>query len=106
MQLKKITAIVGVFISISTLAGVIITFDKRWAHAEDLAKLEQRLDYKICIDRKNSIQDRLWKLEDRYGVFENMNQSTKEEYRELDQKKDELNCDQIVFVPSNFLKFS
>lgn len=104
MKLKKVTAITGMFISLSTLAGVIIALDNRWAHAADLAKLEKRLDYKICIDRKNSIQDRLWKLEDRYNGFENMHQTTKEEYRQLEQEKKDLECDKIVYIMSNMLK--
>lgn len=58
-------------ISICTLIGIVFSgylyIDSRYATAEDLKKIEHRLDYKITSDQYLAIQERVWKLKDRYG---------------------------------------
>jgi hypothetical protein len=93
LQAKNLTVLFGVIISLSTIIGTSFALDKRWALAKDLKKLERRLDYKICIDRHNSVQQRIWSLEDRYQEINSMPRLTKEEYRRLTLELKESNCD-------------
>lgn len=61
-------------------------FEKKFALANDVKMLEQRLDYKIISDQVYSIQERIWKLEDR--IKANPNDITaKEELRRLLEEK-------------------
>ena len=64
----------GFLIAISTLLGTAFTVDSRYAKEEQVKKVEQkvqkvekRLDAKILKDRANAVQERIWKLEDRYN---------------------------------------
>ena len=98
LKLNKFTALAGLLLSISSLLGVIIMLDKRWAYAEDLIKLEQRLDYKICVDQRNGIQYRVWRLEDRYKTIGKMNQLAREEYRQLKRQLDDLECENTILL--------
>ena len=67
-------AFVGFLITISTLVGTAFTVDNRYAKNEQVKQVEQqvqkvekRLDKKILKDRANALQERIWKLEDRYN---------------------------------------
>ena len=67
-------AFVGFLIAISTLVGTAFTVDNRYAKNEQVKQVEQqvqkvekRLDKKILKDRANALQERIWKLEDRYN---------------------------------------
>ena len=43
-----------------------------------------RLDQKIIQDRINAIQERLWRLQDKYGdIVENMPEMIRDQYRRL-----------------------
>jgi predicted mannosyl-3-phosphoglycerate phosphatase (HAD superfamily) len=83
-----LTNIVSFLAIVSFVFGGYFYLEKRYALAQDLKKVEQRLEYKIVNDRLNSIQERIWKIEDR---FENkpMDETTKEEYRKLQVDKNE-----------------
>lgn len=58
-------------ISLCTIIGIVFSgyfyLDNRYATAEDLKKIEKRLDYKITADQYLAIQERVWKLRDRYS---------------------------------------
>lgn len=88
--MKKIEPTVKALIAIITLIGIVFSIyfymEKRYALAEDVQKLEQRLDYKITTDQLKDVQNRMWVLEDRYYKKE-MSDSTKEEYRRLLEDK-------------------
>lgn len=90
MKLKKIVVIVGIIISLSTITGVIFKLDSRWAKAGTVKMLSMRLDIKILEDRLGAIQERLWKLDDRYPPYRAKPISVKEEYRDLKKKMEEL----------------
>ena len=66
--------IVGFLIALTTLVGTAFTVDNRYAKDQQVKKVEQkvqkvekRLDVKILKDRANALQERIWKLEDRYN---------------------------------------
>ena len=48
--------------------GVLFWVDGRFAKCAEVKAIERRLDYKIESDVLNQKQDRLWKLQDRYGM--------------------------------------
>lgn len=103
--MKKATTIISIILGLCTLAGVVIGFDHYFAKAEDLdclAKKEkvtliakslnraiQRLDQKILQDKCDWMQNRIWKLEDRY-LDKKMPPSVKEEYRKLILNRERL----------------
>jgi len=64
--MKKIIATMTVIITLSSFIAVWVYMDERWAHAEDVEKLSQRLDNKIAQDRIDYLDQRIWKIEDRY----------------------------------------
>jgi hypothetical protein len=66
--------LVGFLIALTTLVGTAFTVDNRYAKDEQVKQVEQqvqkvekRLDKKILKDRANALQERIWKLEDRYN---------------------------------------
>jgi len=64
--------------------------ENRYALAQELEKTKQRLEYKIISDQTQSIQDRIWKIIDRFQKKE-MDDTTKEELRSLEVNKEKLN---------------
>lgn len=80
-------------IALCTLIGIVFSgyfyFESHYALAKDLKKVETRLDYKITSDQLESIQERIWKIEDRF-YNKNMPNTVKEEYRNLLEDKEDL----------------
>jgi hypothetical protein len=64
----KIGAIVTVLTIVGMAFGIYFFLDANYAKCQDVKAIERRLDYKIESDKLSTSQDRLWKLEDRYGV--------------------------------------
>ncbi len=64
--MKKLTLIIGLLISLSTVGGIVIALDSRWAKTETVEQLSMRLDQKIVTDRISQLQERIWSIEDRY----------------------------------------
>ena len=87
---KKLSLIITLATILSIAFGAYFFIDSRYALAESVKQVEQRLDYKITSDQANEIQNRLWKLDDRYGKPEKMPEAVKEEYRDLKEKKARL----------------
>lgn len=84
MNLKKISVILGLIISLTVIVGAAAKLDGRWAKTERLVMVEQRLDQKIIQDRINAIQERLWRLQDKYGdMVANMPEAIRDQYRRL-----------------------
>ena len=84
MNLKKISIILGLVISLTVIVGAAAKLDGRWAKTEQLVMVAQRLDQKIIQDRINAIQERLWRLEDKYGnIIANMISTVRDQYRRL-----------------------
>jgi hypothetical protein len=64
--MKKLISILGAVVVLCGLLTAYHGLDTYVAKAADLALVAQRLDAKIDGDRADRIQDRLWKIEDRY----------------------------------------
>ena len=94
----KLKASIASLAALLTIAGGIWSLDARWSQASEVESLKQivsnlnnRLEGKIISDQITAIQNRQWRLKDRYG--ENVSefpQSIKEEYRNLEKQKNEL----------------
>jgi len=82
---KHIGLILGLLAIFGTSWGV-WSYLGRYALCADLKAVEQRLDYKIVSDQSQSIQQRIWTLEDRYKGRQ-MPPSVLEEYRKLLEEK-------------------
>jgi hypothetical protein len=90
----KISTTLGICVSIATLAGGVVAFDTHYAKTAEVKDLseyvcavEKRLDQKIKNDRINNVQERIWRLEDRYGKEE---AEKMDEYRRLKKEKEDL----------------
>lgn len=88
-MLKKISVILGIVIALGTIVSFCFAVNSIYAKQSYVKNLEQRLDYKIKQDRYNTLQERIWKLEDRYHNKE-MPISVKEEIRKLREEKNIL----------------
>jgi hypothetical protein len=64
--MKRLSIILGIVLALSTLIGGLFTLDRRWAKAESVQQLSVRLEQKILEDRQFALQERIWRLEDRY----------------------------------------
>ncbi len=85
-----LSLIIALLTIIGITFGVYFYMEKRYALADELTKVTQRLDEKIDSDRYNQIQDRIWKIQDRYRNKQ-MEDTVKEELRQLEKEKEELN---------------
>jgi hypothetical protein len=69
---KENAPMVAKIVAVLTLLGLIYGglswIDNRYAKCQEMKSIERRLDVKIEGDILNQKQDRLWKLEDRYGA--------------------------------------
>jgi archaellum component FlaC len=84
MNMKKISVILGLIIALTVIVGAGAKLDRRWAKADQLVMVAQRLDQKIIQDRINAIQERLWRLEDKYGnIIADMASTIRDQYRRL-----------------------
>ena len=97
--MKKVSSWIAVSIGVSTLLGTAFTVDSRYAKAEDIStikdyiqQVDRRLEIKILKDRANAIQERMWKIEDRYGMdIAKMPETIRDQYRKLKKEYDEIN---------------
>lgn len=86
---KLIQSILAITALLSVVFGVYFYVDNRYALADDLNKTKQRLEYKIQADQLSNVQDRIWKIEDRFEK-RTMDITTKEELKRLNQQKADL----------------
>lgn len=87
--LKKFQLSIAIFLGVVGIVSTIFAFDGRYAKEDSVAmmeaeiqKVEQRLDFKILEDRSYTLQERIWRYEDRYEGRE-MSEDAKEILREL-----------------------
>ena len=85
--MTKLSTLIGISVAVCALIGSIIAVDARYATSARLEMVELRLDQKIVQDRVQALQERMWKLEDRYG--KDKAQQT-EEYRRLVAEREML----------------
>ena len=95
-MLKRIVLIISIIIGFSTISGIVYSLDTRWAKTSKLNLLEQRLDQKILNDRSYSLQERIWKIEDRYTNKSIIPETVKEELRFLKLKKEKIELELII----------
>lgn len=67
-MIKKLSTVIVIIIGLCTLAGIGYKYDQRLAKADDVKKLDIRLEQKIQSDRVANLQERIWSYEDRYGT--------------------------------------
>ena len=94
-SLQNVSVLLGCVVAATIIIGYLTSpikwVDKRWAKAEvvqalskDLDLVGKRLDQKIIQDRINAIQERLWRLEDKYGsIIADMASAIRDQYRRL-----------------------
>jgi hypothetical protein len=89
---ETIAVIIGILTIIGIVFGVNSYIANRYALAEDVRKVEKRLDYKIADDQLQATQERMWKLEDRNKgkQIEKWSESDTERYRLLKEMKEKL----------------
>ena len=101
---ELVGCIAGIAALLSLCFGAYFWVDTRYAHANDMLKamksielLGVRLDLKIIEDQLNGVQQRIWKIEDRYCADKSkpcdqtkMPQTVFEQYRELQCQKEKL----------------
>ena len=98
--MKKMTVMIGIIISFITIIGAMFALDARWTRANITEELKQtlcskdgellnkiagnrkRMEQYIAQDRYNWLEERKYKLEDRY-TNKPMPQTVKEEYRKI-----------------------
>lgn len=97
MNLKKVSVILGIVVSIFVIGTYVLRIESRWAKAEDLStiqqslqKLEKRLDNKILRDRLKFLWDRIYAMIDKYGTVDNMPELIREEYRNRQLELEEV----------------
>jgi predicted phage-related endonuclease len=82
--------IIAILTILAFAFGAYFYLDDRYARCEDVKKVEKRLDYKIVSDQLQAIQQRIWQIQDRFQN-KKMDATIKEEVRELEVKKEQLN---------------
>tara|TARA_R100001244_G_scaffold124967_1_gene94902 strand:+ start:67 stop:399 length:333 start_codon:yes stop_codon:yes gene_type:complete len=96
--MNKISTWVALLIGMTTLVGAMFALDSRYAKTEEIStikdyvqQIDKRLDIKILKDRANALQERMWKIEDRYGMeVAKMSAEVRDQYRELKKEYDEI----------------
>jgi len=86
---KKLALLGGILALISTLFGGLFWLDNRYASSAELNKVKQRLEYKIVADQQKSIQERIWKTEDRF-LGKPMTPDVNDEHRKLQEENTRL----------------
>lgn len=92
MDITKLSIPIGVVVAIVTsLWSGYMYIESTYAKSDDVVLIEMRLEQKIQSDFIDQLQQRLWKIEDRYGVdLKNAPDVVKEEYRQLIEQKRKL----------------
>ena len=83
--------LIAVAVGLSTLLGTAFTIDSRYAKTDYVEQIDKRLELKILKDRANALQERMWKIEDRYGMeVSDMPEDKRDQYRKLKKEYDEI----------------
>jgi hypothetical protein len=81
--MARILTIISCLVALMTVIGGLMAADARYAKEQRLCKVEQRLEQKILTDRLFQLRQRMWNLEDHYGIVP---AQSMEEYRLLKQE--------------------
>ena len=96
--MNKMNTLIAVVVGFSTMMGTAFTIDSRYAKVGDILEIneyveqvDKRLELKILKDRADAIQERMWKIEDRYGMnIAEMPKDRRDQYRKLKKEYDEI----------------
>ena len=96
--MNRFSTWVALLIGMTTLVGAMFALDSRYAKTEEIStikdyvqQIDKRLELKILKDRANALQERMWKIEDRYGMeVAEMSEEVRDQYRELKKEYDEI----------------
>ena len=87
----KVNTVIAIAVGFSTLLGTAFTIDSRYAKTDYVEQIDKRLELKILKDRANALQERMWKIEDRYGMeVSDMPDDKRDQYRKLKKEYDEI----------------
>ena len=92
MDITKLSVPIGVVIvGIGSLWSGYTYVESTYAKNDQVVLVEMRLDQKIQGDRISQIQERQWKIKDRYGDdLKQAPEIVKEEFRALEKQMEEL----------------
>ena len=90
--------LIAVAVGFCTMMGTAFTIDSRYAKVDEMSEVneyvqqvDKRLELKILKDRADAIQERMWKIEDRYGMdIADMPEDKRDQYRKLKKEYDEI----------------
>ena len=90
--------LIAVVVGFCTMMGTAFTIDSRYAKVGEMSEVneyvqqvDKRLELKILKDRADAIQERMWKIEDRYGMnIAEMPNDRRDQYRKLKKEYDEI----------------
>ena len=90
--------LIAVAVGFCTMMGTAFTIDSRYAKVGEMSEVneyvqqvDERLELKILKDRADAIQERMWKIEDRYGMdIAEMPDDKRDQYRKLKKEYDEI----------------
>ena len=90
--------LIAVAVGFCTMMGTAFTIDSRYAKVGEMSEVneyvqqvDKRLELKILKDRADAIQERMWKIEDRYGMeLAKMPEDKRDQYRKLKKEYDEI----------------
>lgn len=89
-KLEGFSNLVNFILLLGAIIGGYIAIEAHYAKAEEVQKLELRLEQKIILDQQDTVQERIWRYEDRYKNIELAPADTKEEYRLLKKRYESL----------------
>jgi len=100
---KKVNTYLAIIGGLIVIVTAMFQLDSRWCQEQAIASqakeieeqamliagVNKRLEVKILEDQSVNLQNRMWKMEDRYGKEPQMQPEQKEEYRNIiiDKKK-------------------
>ena len=96
--MEKGNILISLIVGACTMVGTAFTIDSRYAKTSDMAdvneyvqQVDKRLEVKILKDRANALQERMWKIEDRYGDdVSKMPEDKRDQYRKVKKEYDEI----------------
>lgn len=83
---KKLTYWISLIGFVTALGTSYFAIDSHYAKAEEVKKIELRLEQKIVGDRSDKIQERIWKFEDRYKTKDQAPPEIQEQWRILEKE--------------------
>ena len=87
--MKNLQTLIAVTLGICSLIGIILATDTYFAKAKDMKMLELRVDQKIQQDYNRDLQERIWRIEDKFGIdCSKMPENVRKTYREMKEEKE------------------